>query len=565
MSKQPQAPKGADPAPLNLPEEGAASLQLTGARDVKAFELHAAKLAAIPLDLVDFSPTNPRKVLPTKVQLEELGASIRSVGLLNPILVRPKGRRFELVHGECRVRAARLAKLEELPGRVADMDDRSVLEAQLEENLRRTDLHPLEEAHGYQELLDRHGYTADSLAARIGRSRGYVYARLKLCALGKGPALAAFEANELEASTALLIARVPAPLQADAFKLVKGRAYRDAARIVQAEFMLQLASAPFDTGDAELVPKAGACTACPKRTGNQRELFGDVRGADVCTDPACFKLKALAQHARLAKDLPPARVIAPSKAAKLFNGDRVTYGAPFVDVDQPDTLGELTGKYGRGPGKPLRALLGKKLPQDALLLAQDQEGRARWLLRKDAAVEALKVAGVARKELAARERSRSSAGDYQRDARRKAEKKRVEGRAMVEAVLERWDAEPASSRLAVALEVLAAYVFESAPAEVSRLVAKARGIEKKGQHPSLYRTAELLRWLKSQPLGEQQHERRRLALELALQAGAPHPYQTGAGESLERGIELLGVKPAKVRAAVAKARKAKKKKGAPKT
>ena len=101
-------------------------------------------------------------------------------------------------------------------------------------------------------------------------------------------------------------------------------------------------------------------------------------------------------------------MIAPSKAAKLFNGDRVTYGAPFVDVDQPDTLGELTGNYGRGPGKPLRALLGKKLPQDALLLAQDQEGRARWLLRKDAAVEALKVAGVARKELAAREHSRSS-------------------------------------------------------------------------------------------------------------------------------------------------------------
>src|SRR5262249_32650145 len=126
--------------------------------------------------------------------------SIEAHGLAQPILVRPRpapGRSqaqqdvaeafgiqgeeyFELVAGERRWRAAKLAGLKEIEAKVRDLDNKAVLEIQFIENLQRTDLSPIEEAEGYKRLLDEHGYTADSLAGKLGKSKSYVYARLKL-------------------------------------------------------------------------------------------------------------------------------------------------------------------------------------------------------------------------------------------------------------------------------------------------------------------------------------------------------------------------------------------------
>lgn len=120
--------------------------------------------------------------------LEELAHSLRQVGMLQPVLVRPlEDGRFELVAGERRTRAARLAGFEQVPAVVRHTEDAALLTEALVENIHRADLNPLEEAAAYQQLLDDFGLTHDELADRIGRSRPAITNALRL--LGLAPAL----------------------------------------------------------------------------------------------------------------------------------------------------------------------------------------------------------------------------------------------------------------------------------------------------------------------------------------------------------------------------------------
>ncbi|MFA6015863.1 MAG: ParB/RepB/Spo0J family partition protein [Gallionellaceae bacterium] len=270
------------------------------------------------------SPTNPRKRFDDG-KLKELADSIKSQGVLQPILVRaisaapkktdswpfPVGpyAKFEVVAGERRYRAAKLAGLIEMPCFVRELTDLQVLHAQVIENLQRDDLHPLEEADGYAKLMKDHGATADSLAAEIGKSKAYIYARLKFTDLCQ-EAREAFYQGELDASTALLIARIPVhKLQIQAVKQITAKAdynsqnfksgdkimsYRAAKDLLQSEYMTSLNRAIFDIKDANLINKIGACTDCVSRTGNQPELFDDVGSADVCTNTVCFAMKKTA-------------------------------------------------------------------------------------------------------------------------------------------------------------------------------------------------------------------------------------------------------------------------------
>jgi ParB/RepB/Spo0J family partition protein len=260
------------------------------------------------------SPTNPRRSFPES-SLAEMAESVAKHGVLQPILVRPwpegykkisKTAAYEIIAGERRYRASLLAKLDAIPVMVRHLDDTAVLEFQIIENLQREDVHPLEEAEGYQVLMLRTGYTADQLAEKVGKSKAYIYARLKLCAIG-GKAREAFMAGELSASIALLIARIPIPaLQERAAKeITEGRYHgsgpmsaREAADHVQEHYMLRLAEAPFPRGDAKLVEGVPTCAKCPKRSGNARELYPDVKSADVCTDPDCFAAKKAAHAER---------------------------------------------------------------------------------------------------------------------------------------------------------------------------------------------------------------------------------------------------------------------------
>ncbi|PYQ62323.1 MAG: hypothetical protein DMF58_02105 [Acidobacteria bacterium] len=123
----------------------------------------------IPLELIEANPEQPRT---NPGNLEELAASIREKGVLEPILVRSIGpNRYQIISGERRFRAASMAGLDEIPAIEFDVDDKETLEIALVENIQRKDLTPFEEAEGFQLLQQRFGYTHDKISQVIGKSR----------------------------------------------------------------------------------------------------------------------------------------------------------------------------------------------------------------------------------------------------------------------------------------------------------------------------------------------------------------------------------------------------------
>jgi ParB family chromosome partitioning protein len=147
-------------------------------REVEA----GGRLQDLPLDALVANPNQPRKRFGPEA-LAELAASIRSSGVLEPIIVRPRGDRYEIIVGERRWRAAQLAGLTRIPALIRETSDVEALELGLVENLLREDLNPLEEAQAYQRLLAEFGWTQDDLATRIGRDRSSIANALRLLRL----------------------------------------------------------------------------------------------------------------------------------------------------------------------------------------------------------------------------------------------------------------------------------------------------------------------------------------------------------------------------------------------
>src|SRR6266550_449857 len=136
----------------------------------------------IPVDLIDPSALQPRIVF-DDVKLGELARSIAANGVVQPLLVRRKGARFELIAGERRWRAAQIAGLTRIPVVLRNVSDDKVLELALIENIQREDLNPIEEARAYKKLIDTLGLTQETVAERVGRDRSYVTNYLRLLKL----------------------------------------------------------------------------------------------------------------------------------------------------------------------------------------------------------------------------------------------------------------------------------------------------------------------------------------------------------------------------------------------
>ena len=132
----------------------------------------------IPLDRIESNPDQPRVTF-VQETIDELAASIREHGVLQPILVRPVGSNYELIAGERRWRASRLAGRESIPAIVADFDEETALEVSIIENLQREDVSPLEEAAMYAKMTNL-GYSVRQLAKKIGKDKGYIENRLRL-------------------------------------------------------------------------------------------------------------------------------------------------------------------------------------------------------------------------------------------------------------------------------------------------------------------------------------------------------------------------------------------------
>lgn len=389
----------------------------------------ASVIQHIRLNFLTPSPTNPRKHFDQKA-LEELAESIRKVTVLQPILARPHpnakpgAAQFEVVAGERRWRASQLANQPTIPAIVRDLSDFEVLEIQVIENLQRDDLQPLEEAEGFAALLKDpphgaprlRGYTIEELAAKLGKSTRYVYARIQLLHLVQD-ARRELESGTLTASTALLVARMPAELQLQAVKRIKQGwggeplSYRNALELVQREFMLNLRKAPFKITDATLLPKAGDCRSCGKRTGANKDLFDDVKSADVCTDPPCFRAKEEAHRQRVVEEAKERGVdVITGKAAKAAMPHQ--YGSEikgYVKANDTDyRLGD----------KPVRKLLGKDCPPIALL-ENPHTHELIEVVKEEDAVKALKAMGL----LKSSRMPTTSSTQRADDAKRKAEAK----------------------------------------------------------------------------------------------------------------------------------------------
>lgn len=137
---------------------------------------------SLPIEKIRPNPNQPRRQFSSE-QLSDLAASIRTKGVIQPLIVRKNSKspgNYEIVAGERRWRAAQMAQLHELPVLVRTLDDTEVLEIAIIENIQRADLNPVEEAMGYQQLMDKFGHTQEKLAEVLGKSRSHIANLLRL-------------------------------------------------------------------------------------------------------------------------------------------------------------------------------------------------------------------------------------------------------------------------------------------------------------------------------------------------------------------------------------------------
>jgi len=249
------------------------------------------------------SPTNPRRRFDAR-GIEELAASFRTQGVLQPLLVRPNsGENFEVIAGARRLRAARVAELDTVPVRVVELSDAEAIEAQAIENLQREEIHPLEEALAYKNMLelDPTRFSVAGIAEKVGKSAAYITQRLRLTELVE-PVAHAFLEDQIGVGHALEIAKLQPSEQERAFSACFRETWTGSSNTrvllplralvswVEQNILLDLSHVAFDKSNETLLPQAGSCITCPKRTGHNTLLFGEG-GADSCTDAVCFNAK----------------------------------------------------------------------------------------------------------------------------------------------------------------------------------------------------------------------------------------------------------------------------------
>ena len=333
------------------------------------------------LALIVPSLTNPRKTFDA-AKLAELTASIAAMGVHQPVLLRPLPAarladtahlnprpEYELVCGERRYRASIAANAVNIPAMVRVLTDDQVMEIQIVENLQRDDLTELEEAEGYEALMQHTHMTAEAVGDKIGKSRSYVYGRLKLLDLCQ-EARTSLRNSTIDASRGLVVARIPDhKLQIKAMKeIVQGEgygadrepmSYRQALAHVQRNYMLKLSDAKFKIHSADLVPDAGGCMSCAKRTGHDPDLFSDVKGADICTDPPCFHKKTEAHTAALvAEAQAKGQTVITGREAAELRGDG--YAEKFKGYRRLDNAEDSPTE------QPLRKIIGKLMQSEGI-------------------------------------------------------------------------------------------------------------------------------------------------------------------------------------------------------
>jgi ParB/RepB/Spo0J family partition protein len=343
---------------------GYAKRGLGGPLSVQRIELRDIVLSpAVP---------NPRQQLEGP-GFAELLKSIQLQGVLTPVLVRPKGSTFELIAGGRRYHASKQLKLVDIPSIVREMTDLEATTAQLAENDDREPLTGFEEGAAYAQAIDKFKLNRDAVADIFGKSRAHIYSRLRLHALD-AKVKKEIQDNGIPDSIADLIATIPdSKRQLEAVDKVLdfdwadgGRhkvvvSFRAAKKIVEEEFRVSLKNAPFDltaqglvapvpvTKDPKLAQAHGPCTTCPKRSGN---VNPDSDSPNICTEPACYAVKARAGVVAAAKKYTDIGIplLPEAESKKLWQGGRdggdyLTYNAKFVKVTDSCSLDKQGRQY----------------------------------------------------------------------------------------------------------------------------------------------------------------------------------------------------------------------------
>lgn len=390
-------------------------------------EQPTTEIQRLNLGMLHASPTNPRQHFDAEA-LAELAESIEQHGVKMPLLARPskvEPGKFEIVAGERRFRASTmlvtnlpermglaaenpelLEKLETLhaarvdvPVIVEDLDDATVLELQLIENLQRRDLTALEEARGYQRLLDLKDkdYTPQKIAQKIGKSVDTVLNKLKML---KAPVSLqkALEEGLVGERHLLLVARVPSAKAREelALLVIEGEydydadakvplGVRDLGFLIKRDYCASLKGVPWKLEDGALVPDAGACVSCPHfarfAAEQDKDLaaeLGNGRGQTdplTCMNPGCAKKK----HAAVfklkkeeAKKLGTVTVLSPDEAAKLVHDGGSLRTTAVVNLDERPGW-DHTGHYDNNKLPTWRELVEDRLPAGAVKVANLKE------------------------------------------------------------------------------------------------------------------------------------------------------------------------------------------------
>ena len=269
----------------------------------------------IPLKDIVVSPLNYRKYFDPKT-LEEFAVNLATYGVISPVMIRPMpSGSYELIVGERRYRGALIAGLQTIPAIIKEFSDELVNEIQLSENLQRENPHPFHEAQAVSRMQQT-GKSVEEIATRLGKSKTFVYSRIKLSGLIE-PLQDIFLADKATIQEAYDVATLSPQSQYDFYEAYctdwQDEDFEFPGRYAVNRFRYDLTRAPFDTKDKKLVAEKGACTNCPLNSATLKTLFPDMAKEAVCSGAECYHNKCRAHYTRqitaAAGQLPPQALV----------------------------------------------------------------------------------------------------------------------------------------------------------------------------------------------------------------------------------------------------------------
>ena len=265
--------------------------------------MQTPELKNVRLTDISVSKTNPRKHF-DQDSINELANSVKEKGVIQAIVLRPKGNKYELVCGERRYRASVIVSHEDktrdtIPSIIRELNDEEVLQLQIIENLQRKDVHPMDEAVAFKSLMAVKGFDVAEIAKRIGKGAQYVAQRLKLNDLIDEFQKAFFK-ERLNLTNALKLCKLTKDDQAEFWN---DEDYGDNNEEIEVsnwdiqKHQRDLNNAPFDTKDPSLNKTMGGCGGCPFNSSSNTLLFPELAHTSVCTNTKCYSGKADASFA----------------------------------------------------------------------------------------------------------------------------------------------------------------------------------------------------------------------------------------------------------------------------